>query len=253
MAPSHRPHRLPPLVVPDTKPPPVAPATAPAASIPAAAAPAHPSQGAVAAGLDEDRYVRTIQALERGRQIRKRGLAEVALQMKAVKAAAVKMHRLAPLEGHLLEGGFPGMPVNPSMIFALSQTPEDASCYEHTRDAVLRFFVRRQRAFMRAACLLAVAFVIDSECRPQAYKRRRPTASAHMWPTCNPTLSSRANPLARALPLPSLWHAHSSSATPMCRTTPCAAQPRMRCDFTPPFPQFLSSPLSSGAPSLAWA
>jgi hypothetical protein len=59
------------------------------------------------------------------------------------------------------QGGFPGAPVNASIALALEEAPRHAICYERTRDAVLRFFVRHTKPFVWFAVFLIAIFIID--------------------------------------------------------------------------------------------
>ena len=119
---------------------------------------------------EEEWAARKLQALEKGRQARQafkeKGRSDfgtIARQAKLLTSAAKKFQNLKPLEGKLLQGGFPGAPVNASIQLALAPPPAShkATCYESGRDAVLRFFVRYTRFFTWLAVLLAVAFVLD--------------------------------------------------------------------------------------------
>ena len=98
---------------------------------------------------DEDWAARKMQALERGRQARKQDIGSIAAQLRMVTQISHKFKRLKPLEGKFMEGGFPGALVNASMALALAEAPARASCYERSRDMVLRFFIRHQQLFMR--------------------------------------------------------------------------------------------------------
>ena len=71
-----------------------------------------------------------LQSLERGRQLRKQqtSMGNIARQAQLVGQAKAKFRRLAPLEGKLLQGGFPGAPINASMALALAEAPRHASC-----------------------------------------------------------------------------------------------------------------------------
>lgn len=99
-----------------------------------------------------------IQAHYRGHQAR--CMARVARQAHMVNKAATKLKRLPPLQGKLLQGGFPGAPVNASMQCALEYN-DNANCYEASRDAVLRFFVRYNTAFTYFGLFLMICFVIN--------------------------------------------------------------------------------------------
>uniref|UniRef100_A0A7S4M399 Transmembrane protein n=1 Tax=Prymnesium polylepis TaxID=72548 RepID=A0A7S4M399_9EUKA len=88
--------------------------------------------------------------------------ASAASSASLVKKAAKQFKRLRPLDGALIDGGFPGAPVNPSMAVALAKEgPERATCYERVRDATLRWFIARQAFFLSLAMIIIVLFVID--------------------------------------------------------------------------------------------
>jgi len=57
-------------------------------------------------------------------------------------------------------GSFPGIPVDATVKSAM-ETPADASCYERTRDTILRFFVYFQNLFAILAVVIAIVFVLD--------------------------------------------------------------------------------------------
>ena len=107
---------------------------------------------------DEEWAARNIQTHYRGHHTR--CVARLAKQAQMVNRAASKLRRLPPLEGKLLQGGFPGAPVNASMQRALEYN-ENANCYEASRDAVLRFFVRHNTAFTYFGLFLMICFIVD--------------------------------------------------------------------------------------------
>jgi len=111
---------------------------------------------------DELWAAQKLQALERGRQARKKNeIGSLALQAKLMKKAVSKLKKLKPLEGKLLQGGFPGAPVNASIQLALQLAPDGSSPYETSRDAVLRFFVVHTKLFTNIAIFFVVVFLID--------------------------------------------------------------------------------------------
>ena len=69
-------------------------------------------------------------------------------------------HKLARKGTAYLNGSFPGVPVNQTVHDTLA-SPSDASCWERSRDRVLRFFVDNQGFFTAVAIFLAVVFVLN--------------------------------------------------------------------------------------------
>ena len=118
---------------------------------------------------EEEAAAKTLQALERGRQARKaQKSADPAMDLFKISRSANnllkaknKFKRLKPNRGALINGGFPGAPVNASMALALSDAPDSAGCYERVRDSILRFFVRHGAFFIKIAILHVILFVLD--------------------------------------------------------------------------------------------
>ena len=75
-------------------------------------------------------------------------------------ASAGSTKKLQKQATAILSGSFPGVPVNQTVQDTLA-TPDDASCWERSRDSVLRFFVRNQNFFQAVAIFLAVCFVLN--------------------------------------------------------------------------------------------
>ena len=107
---------------------------------------------------DENWAATCIQSHYRGSHGRE--LFQTVQQAKMVKRAATKLKRLAPLEGKILQGGFPGTPVNASMQRALAEF-EGGNCYERARDHVLRWFVKFNGPFTQFAIFLVVIFILN--------------------------------------------------------------------------------------------
>jgi serine/threonine protein kinase len=83
----------------------------------------------------------------------------LAKQLMTVTKASQALKRLAPLEGKLLQGGFPGAPIHASMQLAV-HSHQHASCYERARDASFVFLLRHNAVFTRLAVLVALVFVM---------------------------------------------------------------------------------------------
>ena len=92
-----------------------------------------------------------LQAATRGRKARK-----LSITMRLAKAVMKRVRRRAPQIG-----AFTATPINASYTEAdAAGTPEDASCYERTRDGILHFFVQHYRVFLLLAVLCFIAVVV---------------------------------------------------------------------------------------------